>query len=230
MTGGPTPDVAGPVVTTDTATHVRRPRALPKVRVEAFSDGVFAIAITLLVLEIAVPLGAEADLIGALVALWPSYLAYVISFLTIGWVWIGHTAIIAHVTGVDRLLVRLNLALLLAVAFLPFPTKLMGEYLGQSEPERVAVIFYGAVLLVIEVLLMAMWRYVIETKDLRHPDVSEDELEGLKRRTVPGIAFFLGAMGISFIVPTVGVLLYLGVSLFLLVPVASIRRAIPGRG
>jgi uncharacterized membrane protein len=207
----------------------RRVRSLPKARVEAFSDGVFAIAITLLVLEIAVPLGAERDLIGALVALWPSYLAYVISFLTIGWVWIGHTAIIAHVTGVDRLLIRLNLALLLAVAFLPFPTKLMGEYLGQSEPERVAVVFYGAVLLAIEVLLLAMWRYVMETKDLRHPDVTEDELAGLKARTLPGIAFFLVAMGISLIVPTVGVLLYLGVSLFLLVPFRTIRRAVPGR-
>jgi uncharacterized membrane protein len=219
--------VAG--VTTEAHAPTRRVRALPKVRVEAFSDGVFAIAITLLVLEIAVPLGAERDLIGALVALWPSYLAYVISFLTIGWVWIGHTAIIAHVTGVDRLLIRLNLALLLAVAFLPFPTKLMGEYLGRSEPERVAVIFYGAVLLVIEVLLLAMWRYVIETKDLRHPDVTEDELAGLKARTLPGIALFLVAMGISFIVPTVGVLLYLGIALFLLVPFRAIRRAAPTR-
>ena len=214
---------------TEPQAPARRIRSLPKVRVEAFSDGVFAIAITLLVLEIAVPLGSDHDLIGALAALWPSYLAYVISFLTIGWVWIGHTAIIAHVTGVDRFLIRLNLALLLAVAFLPFPTKLMGEYLGKSEPERVAVIFYGIVLLVIEVLLMAMWRYVIEAKDLRHPDVSEDELEGLRRRTLPGIALFLGAMVVSFIAPSVGVLLYLGICVFLLVPVSSIRRAVPGR-
>jgi uncharacterized membrane protein len=207
----------------------RRVRALPKVRVEAFSDGVFAIAITLLVLEIAVPLGSEDDLIGALLALWPSYLAYVISFLTIGWVWIGHTAIIAHVTGIDRILIRLNLALLLAVAFLPFPTKLMGEYLGESEPERVAVIFYGAVLLVIELLLLWMWRYVIEAKDLRHPDVSEDELAGLKAKSLPGIAFFLVAMGVSFVVPTIGVLFYLAISLFLLVPFHSIRRAATAR-
>ena len=222
----PDPETAA---STEGPAPARRARSLPKARVEAFSDGVFAIAITLLVLEIAVPLGAEKDLIGALVALWPSYLAYVISFLTIGWVWIGHTAIIAHVTGVDRFLIRLNLALLLAVAFLPFPTKLMGEYLGKSEPERVAVIFYGIVLLVIEVLLMAMWRYVIEAKDLRHPDVSEDELEGLRRRTLPGIALFVGAMVVSFIVPSVGVLFYLGICIFLLVPVRSIRRAVPGR-
>jgi hypothetical protein len=70
---------------------------------------------------------------------------------------------------------------------------------------------------------------VLETKDLRHPDVSEDELEGLKRRTLPGIALFLGAMAVSFIVPSVGVLLYLAICIFLLVPVRSIRRAVPGR-
>jgi uncharacterized membrane protein len=228
-TAGPTVRPPAPAPTAEQTARARRARALPKARVEAFSDGVFAIAITLLVLEIAVPLGSEHDLVGALVALWPSYLAYVISFLTIGWVWIGHTAIIAHVTGIDRFLIRLNLALLLAVAFLPFPTKLMGEYLGKSEPERVAVLFYGAVLLVIEVLLLWMWRYVIEAKDLRHPDVTEDELAGLKAKTLPGIAFFLVAMGVSFIVPTVGVLLYLTVSVFLLVPFRSIRLSVPAR-
>jgi uncharacterized membrane protein len=199
-------------------------------RLEAFSDGVFAIAITLLVLEIAIPVGQERDLIGALLALWPSYLAYVISFLTIGWVWIGHTAIIAHVIGIDRILIRLNLALLMAVAFLPFPTKLMGEYLGKSEPERVAVIFYGVLLLVIELLLAWMWRYVLEAKDIRHPDTSDDELEGVRRRMLPGIALFVAALGVSFVVPTVGVLFYLAISLFLLIPVRSIRKAVSGRG
>ena len=64
-------------------------RGLPTTRLEAFSDGIFAIAITLLVLEIATPLGAEEGLLGALIALWPAYLGYLISFLTIGWVWIG---------------------------------------------------------------------------------------------------------------------------------------------
>jgi len=214
---------------TDAPAPVHRIRALSKVRVEAFSDGVFAIAITLLVLEIAVPLSSEHDLIGALLALWPSYLAYVISFLTIGWVWIGHTAIIAHVTGIDRILIRLNLALLLAVAFLPFPTKLMGEYLGRSEPERVAVIFYGLVLLAIELLLAWMWRYVLEARDIRHPDVSDDELEGVRRRMLPGIALFVVALGVSFVVPTIGVLFYLAISVFLLIPVRSIRKAVAVR-
>jgi uncharacterized membrane protein len=221
----------GPAPGTESQAPARRVRVLPKVRLEAFSDGVFAIAITLLVLEIAVPLASEHDLLGALIALWPAYLAYAISFLTIGWVWIGHTAIIAHVTGIDRILVRLNLALLMAVAFLPFPTKLMGEYLGKSEPERVAVIFYGLVLLLIELLLAWMWRYVLEARDIRHPDVSDDELEGVRRRMLPGIALFVVALGVSFIVPTVGVLLYLAISVFFLVPVRSIRRAVsvPGR-
>ena len=130
-----------------------RRRGLPLTRLEAFSDGVFSIAITLLVLEIAIPLAAEKDLLGALAAAWPSYLAYVISFLTIGWVWIGHAAITSHMEHCDGLFLRLNLLLLLVVAFLPFPTRLMADYFGNSEPERIAVTFYGIALLTIAALI-----------------------------------------------------------------------------
>lgn len=224
--GGHGRETADNVADTGAPAPTRRRRTLQKARVEAFSDGVFAIAATLLVLEIGVPLGAGGDLFGALLALWPSYLAYVISFLTIGWVWIGHTAIIAHIVGVDRLFLRLNLALLMAVAFLPFPTKLMGEYIGQSEPERVAVVLYGMLLLVIAGLLAWMWRYVLEARDLRHPDVSDEELEGLRRKSMPGIAIFVGAIAVSLLVPTFGVLLYLAASIFLVVPFQTIRRAL----
>ncbi len=116
-------------------------RGLPLSRLEAFSDGVFSISITLLVLEIAIPVAAEKNLLPALVDEWPSYLAYVISFLTIGWVWIGHAAITSHMQRADGLFLRLNLLLLLFVAFLPFPTRLMADYFGNSEPERIAVVF-----------------------------------------------------------------------------------------
>jgi uncharacterized membrane protein len=102
---------------------------------EAFSDGVFAIAITLLVLEIAVPSGSEENLLGAVVAQWPSYLAYLVSFSTIGAVWLEHTVITEFLGHATSVLIRLNLLLLLVVSFLPFPTKLLGEYVGEDAPE-----------------------------------------------------------------------------------------------
>jgi uncharacterized membrane protein len=91
-------------------------------RVEAFSDGVFAIAITLLVLEIAVPAGSEHDLWAAVVNEWPSYLAYLVSFSTVGAVWVAHTVITECLVRATPVLIRLNLLLLMVVSFLPFPT------------------------------------------------------------------------------------------------------------
>jgi uncharacterized membrane protein len=119
---------------------------------EAFSDGVFAIAITLLVLEIGVPAGSEEDLLRALLAEWPAYLAYVVSFATIGAVWFGHTVITEYLDHANSMLFRLNLLLLLLVSFLPFPTRLLAEYTTEREAERVAATVYGINLLLALVL------------------------------------------------------------------------------
>lgn len=110
---------------------------------EAFSDGVFAIAITLLVLEIAVPAGSGGDLLAVLGDEWPSYLAYFVSFASIGAVWLAHTVITEYLDHANSVLIRLNLLLLLVVSFLPFPTKLLAEYVKESEAERVAATVYG---------------------------------------------------------------------------------------
>src|SRR3712207_3544768 len=114
-------------------------RLLSTGRLEAFSDGVFAIAVTLLVLEISVPPGSEDHLLGALLDQWPSYLAYAVSFATIGGVWLGHNVITEHLHHVDPVFIRLNLLLLMTVSLLPFPTRLLAEHIGQTGPERVAV-------------------------------------------------------------------------------------------
>ena len=113
-------------------------RRLSPRRLEAFSDGVFAIAITLLVLEISVPEDAGDDLLHAFLAQWPSYLAYAVSFATIGAVWLSHSAITEYVREVDTVFVRLNLLLLMLVSFVPFPTRLLAGYIGDDGPERVA--------------------------------------------------------------------------------------------
>jgi uncharacterized membrane protein len=128
---------------------------------EAFSDGVFAIAITLLVLEIAVPAGSERDLWSAVLDEWPSYLAYLVSFSTVGAVWVGHTVITEFLVRATPVLIRLNLLLLMVVSFLPFPTKLLAEYVGEDRPERVAATIYGLNLLLTAVLLSVIWRYAV---------------------------------------------------------------------
>ncbi len=104
-------------------------------RLEAFSDGVFAIAITLLVLEIRVPSAAQlaspGELLGALGALWPSYLGYALSFVAVGIMWANHHNLFRHIAFVDHGLILANLFLLLGVGFVPFPTALLAATLGQ---------------------------------------------------------------------------------------------------
>jgi uncharacterized membrane protein len=129
-----------------------RRRTLSTGRLEAFSDGVLAIAITLLVLDITVrPPGGLAEVLRE----WPAYLAYVVSFLTIGAVWLAHSTLTEVLARTDSILSRLNLLLLLAVSFLPFPTRLVADSLSLAPtgPERVAVSLYGLVLLTVRVLL-----------------------------------------------------------------------------
>jgi uncharacterized membrane protein len=131
-----------------------------KNRVEAFSDGVFAIAITLLVLEISIAPEQYDHLWHALGQEWPAYLAYVTSFLTVGSVWIAHHQLFTYLRYVDPVLLRLNLLLLMAAAFLPFPTGVLAQALHHSnEAERAAIVFYGATAIVIELLLQACIRY-----------------------------------------------------------------------
>jgi uncharacterized membrane protein len=154
---------------------------------EAFSDGVFAIAITLLVLELAVPSGSEDDLLRAVLDQWPSYLAYLVSFATIGAVWLEHTVITEYLDRATPVLIRLNLLLLLVVAFLPFPTRLLGEYVGEDEPARVAVTIYGLNLFLASAMVSLLWRYAVREKLIR-PDLADADVKMLTKRLTPGLA------------------------------------------
>ena len=124
---------------------------------EAFSDGVFSIAATLLVLDIAIhPPGTALEQV---LHAWPFYLAYLVSFLTIGAGWLAHTQLTDGLTRADPLLLRINLLVLLVVAFLPFPTKLVADALHSDSRERVFVTLYGLTLLVIRILSFALDAY-----------------------------------------------------------------------
>jgi uncharacterized membrane protein len=146
----------------------QRPRILWSTnRVEAFSDAVLAIAITLLVLEIKVDPSEYDHLAHALAHEWPAYLAYATSFLTVGSVWIAHHSLFSRLRYIDPVLLRINMMLLLAAAFLPFPTGVLAQALHSSDrAERVAIAFYGVTALVIELLLQAGVRYASAKPDL----------------------------------------------------------------
>jgi len=135
-------------------------------RLESFSDGVFAVAITVLVFDL-LPIGANADtakgLTHALLLAWPQYSAYAISFLTIGIMWLNHHTMAAHLRQVDRWMLLLNLLLLIGVVALPFPTALVADHLNHGTPgaAQVATVTYGLVMIAISIAFGGMWLYLI---------------------------------------------------------------------
>ncbi len=149
-------------------------------RMEAFSDGVIAVAITLLVLDLRVP---DADgarsLADALGALWPNYLAYVISFLAIGIIWINHHTLMRRLAGADRSVLALNLVLLMCIAVLPFTTSLMATYLDVPGG-RLAAVVYATAFLVTSAVFLALEAHVL----LRRPHLLRAPLPAGERRAV----------------------------------------------
>ncbi len=205
----------------DAATPHDGPGRVRTHRLEGLSDGVFAIAITLLVLDLAAP-GTREELFHAFFREWPAYLAYVVSFSSIGAIWLGHGVITEYLERADSTLLRLNLLLLLFVSFLPFPTKLVAEYLGARHNERVATTIYGITLLVAALLLWVMWRYAVHAGLVR-PDVDDVETSELTVRLTPGLAFYVALIVLGLFVPEVAVAGYLAVALYFIIPVH--RRA-----
>jgi uncharacterized membrane protein len=186
-------------------------------RTEAFSDGVFAIAITLLVLDISVPEAELHDLWRGIGQQWPSYLSYATSFATIGGIWLAHHSVFRRLRYANTTIMRINLALLMAVSFLPFPTRLVAESLRQGEgSERAAVIFYGASLLVISLLFSAMWRAAASDRELLRPEVSDAEVKAIGRASTPNIGFYAVVIALAFLAPRVAAFGYLVVALIAL--------------
>jgi uncharacterized membrane protein len=142
------------------------PAANETARIEAFSDGVFAIAITLLILEIQVPPQTpHGGLAGALMNLWPSYLAFLASFMTIGIMWLNHHRLFTLIIKNDDGLIAFNLLLLLGVTWLPFPTALLAEHLeGPHADQKTAALVYAGSFFAIAIVFNLMWRYVCRAK------------------------------------------------------------------
>lgn len=166
-------------------------------RLEAFSDGVFAIAITLLVLEIRVPEGAGDNLAHELANQWPSYLAYGVSFLVIGIIWMNHHAVVDHLRQTDRPLMALNLFLLLWVGLIPWPTRLVAEYMRDGgDPERAAALVYAGTMTMMGVAFGLLWSYASRHRRLVGSDLSDAEIRRRTRRFTIGAPIY----GLSIVV------------------------------
>ncbi len=201
-------------------------RVLSKGRMEGFSDGVFGFAITLLVLGIALrPPGSPLQQV---LHAWPSYLAYVVSFLTIGGTWLQHTALTDQLARVDQLFLRLNLLVLLVVVFLPFPTRLVADALHNSGGERVYVTLYGLTLLAIRLLGFTLDVYA-RYEHLYSPAGEGEELHSTQRKFLPVVIGYVVAILIGLALPVVAVALYFGIAVYLVVPFREAARVLVRR-
>jgi len=188
-------------------------------RTEAFSDGVFAIAITLLILEISVPESEFSNLWHGIAHQWPAYLAYATSFITIGGIWLVHHGIFRRLQYANSWVMRINLGLLMAVAFLPFPNKLLAAAIHDRDAERAAVIFYGATLFAISLLLSALCGVITRDRDLLKPGVSEQEINAILVAATPSLGFYVGVILLAVFAPRVAVFGYL------VIAIVSVLRA-----
>jgi len=202
-------------------------RLLPTSRLEAFSDGVFAIAITLLVIELHVPTGHE-PLVKGLEHEWPRYLGYFVSFAFIGGVWIAHSTLTRFIKATDPDLMRLNLMLLLFVSFLPFTTAIAATHLFasnlsfheitvSSSAERVAVVLFGLNLTLAALMVYLMLRHAGRTPDVAADDLAEEELHAFAAERRSALLLQAGATVVGVFLPLTAVVFYLVLSIFTIV-------------
>jgi uncharacterized membrane protein len=170
-------------------------------RLEAFSDGVFAVAITLLVLEINVP-GGE-DLWHDLGQEWPSFAAFFVSFWVIGIIWVNHHGVFDHLKSATRGVLYLNLLVLMTVVFIPFSTALLAEHLKSGADEEVAAFVYSAAFLAMGLAFGALWTYITRHREQLGVELTDEEVRRTSLAFLIGNPFYALALVVAFISPAV---------------------------
>jgi uncharacterized membrane protein len=186
-------------------------------RFEAFSDGVFAIAMTLLVIEIKVPDLSQADAstaVNALIHASPHILSYITSFLVIGVLWLNHHTLFHLLKQVDRIALTINLILLMCIAFIPFPTALIGEY-GTLQP---IVMFYGLTLSLTGIVYNILWFYVVRQYLWNYPQANRRFIYQASLWSIGYPILYLIASLLSLSNTTLSTILYISIPLFYLFP------------
>ena len=179
-------------------------------RVEAFSDGVFAIAITLLILTVTPP--THGELGRELLRLWPSYVAYAVSFLTIGIIWVNHHAVFGLFAGVDRTMLFLNVLFLMIVAFIPFPTEVVADNVRDPGSRRAAALLYGCNMVLLAIGFVVLWAY--GSGRLLREDSDPREVAGITRSFIPGIPIYLVGTLLAFVSPLASLVVFAALACF----------------
>jgi uncharacterized membrane protein len=182
-------------------------------RLETFSDGVFAIAATLLILEVKLP--GHGSVSHDLVHAWPSYVAYAISFLTIGIIWVNHHTVMEQIGRVDRTFLFINVIFLMTVAFSPFPTRVVAEHL--REGSKSAAFAYGLTFTLMAISYGVMWFYAAIGRRLIAEDADQRVISGISRSFAPGSLIYGAATLSSLLSAYLAVALYAAIALFYVV-------------
>ncbi|MFN8625766.1 MAG: TMEM175 family protein [Candidatus Binatia bacterium] len=185
-------------------------------RLEAFSDGVFAIAITLLVLEIKVPPVQALGL--GLLNLWPSYLAYAISFVVIGAIWVNHHAMFDWIVRADQTLLLLNTLQLMFIAFLPFPTAVLSEAFHAHSGQDIATAFYAGTLTTIGIFVTVTWWYAASHRELLNEAISPEQAKAIGKRFLVGPAGYGLATILAFVNSWLSIALFIALNAYFLWP------------
>jgi uncharacterized membrane protein len=192
-------------------------------RLETFADGVMAIAITLLILEIAVPHVEPGESLGtALADQWPSYAAYVVSFLTIGIMWVNHHHMFTLIQRSNHTFLMLNVVFVMTIATLPWPTGLLGEYIRDAAHRTVATLVYGGTMVAIAIMYNVVWRYAVR-RDLLRPDVDPEGIRRASRGYLAGPTVYAAITLLALVNAWISLLFFALFALYWLLPVSGPR-------
>lgn len=190
-------------------------------RLEAFSDGVFAIAITLLIIEIKIPTHEELktqSLMEYILRQWPKYFAYVLSFVIIGIYWANHHYLFKLFKRTDHIFNLLNVFFLMTIAFLPYPSGVLGEYIMSPEHSKTSVSFYAIAIWLPAIAWLLIWLYASQKKRIVDHQLTDKFISDLTRQYVISNFFYAMAFIISLVNPTISILTCVGLTLLYLLP------------
>jgi len=185
-------------------------------RLETFADGVFAIAATLLIIDVGLPVDGSGSLGDELVEIWPQYAAYAISFVSIGIMWVNHHRLIRQIGRVDQAFLFLNIGLLACIAFVPFPTRILAEFV-RGDDGQAAALLYGITLTVTAVFFISVWLYASHAGRLLHPHADPKEVSGITRSYLPGTPMYAGATLVAFVSPEASAALFGAIAAFYMI-------------
>jgi uncharacterized membrane protein len=196
-------------------------------RLEAFADGVFAIAATLLIIDVSVD-ARGGELGAALQHSWPQYAAYAVSFVTIGIMWVNHHACLEQIDRGNRTFSMLNIGLLTCIAFVPFPTRLVAEHL-RDDGVRVAAIAYGMTMTITALFFAAFWFYAAIGRRLIATTADQQVVSGISRAFLPGAPIYGASTLVAVWAPHVSIILFALIAAFYLLESSVFARGLTSR-